>query len=75
MVESKLYWLLCSAQRTQFPGTNNPRERTIRRTDKMVVGPPPLQMGQQVWGLLRSCPGAASKGGDAHLGRSDSPAQ
>ena len=32
MVESKLYWLLCSAQRTQFPGTNNPHERTIRRT-------------------------------------------
>jgi hypothetical protein len=68
MVESKLYWLLCSARRTQFPGTNDPHERTIRQTGKMVVGPPALQMGQQIWGLLRSCPGAASKCGDAHLG-------
>jgi hypothetical protein len=32
------------------------------RAHKMIVRAPPLQMGQQVWGLLSRRPGAASKG-------------
>ena len=29
----------------------------------MVVGPPPLQLGEQVWRLLSSRPGATSQRG------------
>src|SRR5689334_18660258 len=32
-------------------------------THKVIVGAPPLQMGEQVWGLLRRRPGATSQGG------------
>jgi hypothetical protein len=28
----------------------------------MIVGAPPLQMGQELWSLLRRSPGATSKG-------------
>ena len=31
------------------------------RTDKMIIGSPPLQMGEQGWGLLCRRPGAACK--------------
>src|SRR5258708_2043037 len=47
---------------TSFSRLQEPHPQRLVRTHKMIVGAPPLQMGQQVWGLLRSGPGTASKG-------------
>jgi hypothetical protein len=45
------------------------------RTHKMIVRAPPLQMGQQMWSLLRSGPGSTGQRGYPHFGRSNSRAQ
>jgi hypothetical protein len=35
------------------------------RTHEMIVRSPPLEMGQEMWGLLSRSPGATSQGRNA----------
>ncbi len=50
---------------TSFARLHEPHPQRFVRAHKMIVRAPPLQMGHQVWGLLSSGLGPASKGGHA----------
>jgi hypothetical protein len=48
---------LCQKIATSLSWLHEPHPQRLVRTHKMVVRAPPLQMSQQVWGLLKSGPG------------------
>jgi len=52
---------LCQKLASSFSRLYEPHPQGAVRTYKVIVGAPPLQMGQQLWGLLSSGPGPASK--------------
>ena len=46
---------------TSFSRLRKCHSQRCMRTDKMIVRSPPLQIGQQMWRLLRRSPGPASE--------------
>ncbi len=52
-----------------FARLHEPHPQRGMGTHKVIVRPPPLQMGQQLWSLLGRGPGAASQRGYAMADR------